>query len=308
MNARPNDAEQTAAPFSNDVAEQTAAPSPVAAVAVDAITVDIDDGAVTPDVGDRSTGWQASLLLDPEARAVTVWTRVGAGSPEAVTHKRVLTVHLPPAASGKSVREIATANLGCIEAIFALYQGAEWDGQHHVGRWGGGDGGRELEGLLDALRADLADVACHWPASAWLEPDWNESKRAVQDALLADSDLDALAAEWVHKGRDQDAVVEVGEVREQIDAMVGELRGEGDEAVYVVRGADASALGDDDELPDARTFGEAWKVVEATGAIDAVMKARALDGAGAAAELERLIEVWDEDYLAGLLRHLGRTA
>lgn len=267
------------------------------------IKVDIDDGQVGPDC----SGARACLLLDPEGRDVTVWYGVGPGCPEAVWHRRMLTVALNPKAEGENVRAIVEAHLDTVAAIFDLYEGQAWDGSNHVGTWGGDENGVGLDLLTSELEEALAEAATYWDASEWLAPAWYEVKAAVREALVAGRGLDDLAAEWARDGANDGALVHAADIRSNFDKAAEELRAEGDEAIYVVRGAGAATLGDTEELPDARAFGETWRCVEATNGLDAVLKARALDGADASAELDRLLGAWDEDYVARLAAHLGRS-
>ncbi len=152
-------------------------------------------------------------------------------------------------------------------------------------------------------------MACYADAAEYLAQAWSEVKRDVRAAVLAGRDLGDLAAEYVRECAAAGALLDASDVRKTFDHAVNEMRGdEDDEDVWVVRlGAEASAktLGSCD-LPEAKAFGETWRVVEANSEVDAVLKARALDGAGSVEALATILVAWVEEKVAPLAAHLGR--
>jgi hypothetical protein len=273
-----------------------------AAPAFAPIDLDIDDGQVG---NDESTA-RAGLLLDPEGRAVILWWGVRSSVPADVLAHRYLLANVDPKAEGESVRKIVGANLCAIAAIFDLYRGQEQEGSNHVGRWAGEEG--ELEGLVGALERELAKAETYRDAADWLAPVWSEVTRAVRAALLSGRDLDDLAAEWARDGANRGTLVHASDVKEAFDRAAWRLR-QGHEDVYVVcLGAEskASPLDEAGELPEAKTFGESWRVVEADSEVDAVLKAFEIDGASAEVQLVKVLATWDETYVAPLAAHLGR--
>jgi hypothetical protein len=266
------------------------------------IDLDIGDGQV----GNDESVARAGLLLDPEGRAVILWWGVRASVPADVSDRRLLLANVNPKAEGESVRTIVGANLRAIAAIFDLYRGHEREGSNDVGRWAGEAG--ELEGLVEDLERELAKAEIYRDAGDWLAPVWSEVTIAVRAALLSGRDLNDLAAEWARDGANAGTLVHASDVREAFDRAAGRLR-EGREDVYVVwLGAEpkASPLDEAGELPEAKAFGETWRVVEADSEVDAMIKARELDGASAEVELVKVLATWDEDYVAPLAAHLGR--
>lgn len=266
------------------------------------IGLDIDDGQVG---NDESTA-RAGLLLDPVGRAVILWWGVRSSVPADVSSHRALLANVNPRAEGKSVRKIVGANLCAIAAIFDLYRGQEQQGSNHVGRWAGEEG--ELEGLVEALERELAKAKTYQDAGDWLAPVWGEVTSAVRAALLSGRDLDDLAAEWARDGASGGTLVHASDVKEAFDRATWQLR-DGHEDVYVVclrAEPKASPLDEAGELPEAKAFGETWRVVEADSEVDAVLKAREVGNTGAEVELVKVLATWDEDYVAPLAAHLGR--
>ena len=129
-------------------------------------------------------GHKTDIYLDPEKKAV--YTFVGSNSsPMAAFHNidlRLLTVHNGSIAS--SVQAAIESVSENIDSVLALYLGAEWNGNNHVGQWG--------EGLCDELeclqeKLNLTPLACYWDASEWFGPvvddlkaEWEAGKTAEQ--------------------------------------------------------------------------------------------------------------------------------
>lgn len=141
----------------------------------------------------RHIGEHAAVLICPEDRSVSVYRAIGSGVPALVWHRRAQLVAVSPDASLEAVEEALRSN-GLVEQIVALYDGKEWDGSNHVGRWGGADG--ELLALLDELQQELRDLPRYVDADEWLAP--------------VSSDLAEYVAERVRKGaRPADAIADV---------------------------------------------------------------------------------------------------
>lgn len=201
------------------------------------IAIRIDDGPLTPDFDGRSRGWKAILVLDPEDRDVTVFTCIGSGTPMSVWHNRALGVAVNEAAAGESVRAILEDHRNQIDAIFATYQGTRWDGSAHVGQWSTDESNvPEYALLLEALELALESASAYWSAGDWLGGDWSGCKRELANAMAEAGDdedrdavLDRVAAQWVEEGKSNDALLDLADVRRQIDRMVEQLDKETDE-------------------------------------------------------------------------------
>jgi hypothetical protein len=89
------------------------------------------------DCGAGDTQWRYGLYLDPEARRIGHWEMYGSGTPERVWHGRAVIADLPFGAVGESVEEIVRSDelRDLVAALFALYEGSEWNGSNHIGRW-----------------------------------------------------------------------------------------------------------------------------------------------------------------------------
>ena len=282
------------------------------------VAINIDAGRVGP----KDSGARALLLLDPEARDVTTWWAIGSGVPQHVYSRRWIAISIDTAADGVSLREAVEAKADAVDELFSLYRGTRWDGQNQVGAWGcEGQCTSEYEAcstcervaeLRDLIEEAAGAVACYADASEYLGQAWSEVKRDVRAALLSGRDLDGLAASYASECADQGTLLDKSDVRASFDHAAEELRGHADdEDLHVVRlGKEPTATAlcelTDGELPDADGFGERWCVVEANNAFDAILRARALDGAGREAALAAALGQWDDEYVAPLVAHLGR--
>jgi hypothetical protein len=277
------------------------------------VAVAIDDGPVTPDADGRNRGWRASLVLDPAERRVTLFTCIGSGVPADVWHNRALAIAVDTSASGEAVRAILEGDDA--QAILAdlcdMYEGDTWDGHNHVGSWPCDETGMaDYVGPLASLEAMIAEAPCYQSAADWCSPAWSECKREVEAAILGAKDaaaeeaaLAALVDKWATDARDNGALIDANDLRKQLDAMAEELRGDGEEDVYVVHAGgdmvDTNALDTwdlDRLLSDIAGLGETWALVEATSELDATVKARTLraqGGAAVVAEARRLAGEWN---------------
>ena len=290
------------------------------------VAIAIDDGPVTPDADGRNRGWRASLILDPTERRVTLFTRIGSGTPVDVWHNRALSLSVDAAADGAAVRAILEGEdaQATLAGLCDMYEGDEWDGHNRVGRWPSTDGIEDHVGPVASLEALVAEAPCYSSAADWCSPAWGECKREVEAAILAAKDdaaeeaaLAALADEWATDARDNGALIDATDLRGQVNAMAEELAGDlsGDETLYVVEGARVDALCDcdlDTVLADVAHLGETWCLIEATSEIRAARKARTLraqGGAACVAEVRRLGDEWvctmgERDGVAALVAAL----
>jgi len=205
------------------------------------IDIDIDDGPVTPDHDGRGRGWQAILILDPEAREVTVHAAIGGAVPAPLWHGRWLSVSLKAAASGEHLRDLLKGEeaMGILNDIFDCYEGSRWDGHNHVGVWKCEVHDETEHGtvktwphhaMTEALQRMVEDVPCFWSAADWLEPAWSECKREVQKIIEKtdegpdrDDAISVLVDEWITDASTNDALIDADDLRKQIGAMVQEL-------------------------------------------------------------------------------------
>jgi hypothetical protein len=271
------------------------------------VTVAIDDGPVTPDADGRSRGWRATVIVSPTERRASLFTAIGSGVPADVWHNRVLSLAVNTAASGEAVRAILEDDAA--QAILAdlcdQYEGDRWDGHNHVGRWPcDEDGTPDYLSLIMRLEAMIAEAPCYQSAADWCSPAWSECKREVEAAILGAKDADAeeaalaaLVDKWATDARDNGALIDAADLREQVDAMADES---GDADVYVVDIIDGTPRCDtldtvdlDADVEDMANLGETWALVEAASEVDAWRKARALFAqSGVVAEARRLAGEW----------------
>lgn len=287
------------------------------------ITIDIEDGPVTPDFDGRSRGWQASIVVDPEERSVFLYTCIGGGVPASVWHNLQYQIGINVAASGESVRELLESDEGqsLLDQLIDCYQGSKWNGS-----WGRDeDGFLACDGVTEKLSQLLEQAETYWSASDWLACDWSGCKSEVTKIIMsATSDegervaLGEHAEMLVDTGRSDGSLLDIDDVGEQIELLVSEVeQDDEDDTFWVVTGpartgepADAHKLAETDmasAIADLKNLGETWWVVEAATPIKAWRAARKLRTGGAGSgrdELLRLESEWRDDNLAALVAAL----
>ena len=212
----------------------TTTTAPVAtAAAFEPVTISVDDGPVTPEASGHSTGWRASLILNPETRNVYLFTSIGSGTPIDVWHNRALSFSVDACASGEHVRELLEGDdmQEALATIIDSYEGDTWDGHNNVGSWSG-----EADDEIQQVTTALESVTTYSNASDWLSPAWSESRNDVADALAeADTEeereaaLDALAEGWAAAGESDGVLVDKDDLRRCIDQMAEEVAADGDD-------------------------------------------------------------------------------
>jgi hypothetical protein len=162
------------------------------------------------DCGAGDTQWRYGLYLDPEARRIGHWEMYGSGTPERVWHGRAVIADLPFGAVGESVEEIVRSDelRDLVAALFALYEGSEWNGSNHIGRWQRDDdeycdAKHELTERIEKL---FEHVATYWSASEWLSQVWSQSEADSIRARMQDGEtLEEIAEDMVSDARINDA-------------------------------------------------------------------------------------------------------
>jgi hypothetical protein len=112
---------------------------------------------------------------------VFVWGNVGAGTPERAWHNRWFCLgSVNASAVPDSIEAVLRAHESEILEIAESYQGAEWGGNNHVGKWGCDDA--EYSGV----RAALKTVDTYCDASDWFSP------VTLHEIVTDDSGIDAI--------------------------------------------------------------------------------------------------------------------
>lgn len=75
------------------------------------------------------------LILDPERGELYTWSSVGPGYPEITWYGRAKSWNLPAGYDPSGLSAWVEGNLDLFARLAACYQGAEWDGSNHKGRW-----------------------------------------------------------------------------------------------------------------------------------------------------------------------------
>lgn len=152
--------------------------------------------------GSSDTQWRYGLYLDPEARRVGHWEMYGSGTPERVWNSRAVIADLPFGAVGEQVEEIVRSDelRDLVAALFDLYEGSEWNGSNHIGRWTQQDEYCDVkQELIEKIEGLFEHVATYWSASEWMSQVWGQSEADSVRARLQDSEtLEEIAADMVN--------------------------------------------------------------------------------------------------------------
>lgn len=128
------------------------------------------------DVGGWPTisGSKATLYIDPEGPRVYTFGYVGNASwPMAAHHRIHISLgSVPLSTVPNSLKEWLEAHTDEIEALIAEYQGSEWNGSNHIGKWS--DESDELHTALDQQLQEAFnqnEIQTYWDASDWYAGD-----------------------------------------------------------------------------------------------------------------------------------------
>lgn len=188
------------------------------------ITFDLHSGPTTPDFDGGSRGYSARVILDPERRRVFLTADIGPAMPAPLYHERWVSLHVNPAAAEEIVAERLQGQTETIQEIFALYEGAEWDGHNLKGQWSAPD---ERNALLEQLERSLDDVPCYWAARDWL---YNDARTLAQEALRAfkkgPEAMEEYIRELVAQAKTDDCLLDPSDVARTLDKFMGDLKRE----------------------------------------------------------------------------------
>lgn len=290
------------------------------------VEIALEDGPATP-AATSGDDWQASIVIDSEDRRVTLFRKLGPGWPVRVFNSIDLALSIPATVSLSHLRELLEGEQAqaCLIRIVDSFEGCSWTGHATQGDWATDDEGspvyaEELTSLGDLI--EQAGLPCYSSAGQWLEPCWSEVREQVRKALYLAPEtaqegaaLDRLAAQLVKEGEDAGALVEVSDVRRQLQSMAEALDSNDDDddlkTLYLVTAGQGDQPPTSEEWDEEEPEGEAgrdWWLVEAWTPLGAVRQARDLVAPGAAAsEVLALDGVWDCQGLQRLARKLRRS-
>ena len=119
------------------------------------------------------SGTRVTLYADPENNRVYTFGVVGSGTPMLAFHGRQMRIgNVPVDIVPESLESWVEDHEEQITALMAEYQGCEWDGSNHVGRWS-----EEASGMAFAIDQALQDdilynhVQLYWDADEWFDGD-----------------------------------------------------------------------------------------------------------------------------------------
>lgn len=134
-----------------------------------------------------------------EGPLVCVFGAIGSGVPERAYHQRWHYIgKVSPDAVSESVEATLRRCEGAMLALDATYQGKEWDGHNHVGRWLEDE---RLERELLDIREALSEVSTYWAASDYFAPLGDVDSRMRELATL-DSLDEVVEREMKNTGYD----------------------------------------------------------------------------------------------------------
>jgi hypothetical protein len=163
------------------------------------------------------SGTRVVIALDPEDRRVYDYYVIGSGAPEAVWHRRHMSLaSVPVDTVADSLQEWLEMDeqRKTIEAIIEGYEGTHWTGSNHVGRWSeeAEDAAQEFE---EACRSAISqnEIAQYVDAREWL---WN--CLTVSDVLneIEDDDLDTYVETQVEEAKGEGVYLDEDVLRKTI--------------------------------------------------------------------------------------------
>lgn len=170
------------------------------------------------------SGTTTALYLIPSEESysgdieICLWHCVGPGQPMYAYHGRWLYLGSP---GTECVPEALIERLSHYEDKFReldeAYQGTEWDGHNHIGKWD--NIAEDVSQLLD-----LEGVAMFWDAADWLGADWS----AVDSDLETCQSIEQLAQDYANEAQgDGEAVLDTdyleNVLRHRRDSLIEEL-------------------------------------------------------------------------------------
>lgn len=168
-------------------------------------------------------GESASLVFSPEDRSVTLFRRIGSGTPMGVWHGRARTLCLQPSMRLEDVEAyLKEGHLDEIEDLFALYEGKEWDGHNHIGSWSDADKACEILDSIDQSLHRSDNIGRYWEASDYLAG----GKAGVMHALASllregkslDEAIEARVEVEVDQASGNGVILDEDEVRKALQA------------------------------------------------------------------------------------------
>lgn len=187
-------------------------------------------------------GTTTALYLIPseESRSgdieICLWCCVGPGQPMYAYHGRWLYLGSP---GTECVPESLIERLSQYEDKFReideAYQGTEWDGHNHIGKWD--DIAEDVNQLLD-----FESVAMFWDAADWLGADWSR----VEADLETCQSIEQLAQDYAEEAQG-DAVLDTDDLenvlRQRRDSLIEELESKVAEILEWDEDVDVEELG-----------------------------------------------------------------
>lgn len=167
------------------------------------------------------SGTQVTLYVDPENRRVYTFSNVGNGEPMTAFHGRRMGVgQVPTDTVPASLQGWVESQEGLFSALMDEYQGHEFNGTDHKGRWS--ERGVELaqsldEALQDALRNEA--IQSYWDAEEWFSND----PGSVIDAAIAVGSIEEAVENEIENAKMNGAVLDRDDVEQALRTL---LRGE----------------------------------------------------------------------------------
>lgn len=166
---------------------------------------------ITTDIGGWPTcsGASVSLYLVPAEEAadgiprVYSFGRVGSGTPMLAWNRRHLGLG---SVDAESLEKWILARADELVELSDAYQGSEWDGNNHVGRWGFPSDEDPSQHFSDELDRALqgGEIGTYWDAGDWLSP---AGTSAYLDRISGPEDIERVAAEEVEEARNGGALI-----------------------------------------------------------------------------------------------------
>lgn len=201
-----------------------------------------------------SGGWLALKVLPTDGGAVVSLTGgVGAGQDYDAYHGRAVTFALPTTVIPASLRAWVDDHADAIETLADCYEGAEWNGQNHVGSWDDEDG--ETRTWFGELLARALDGTIH---QRWSAVDY------LQDGLDVDEIVEASALYlWVQA--EVQHALESGQVVEADDlraCAVDALEDKAEDLRQALQEMGPEETDEEDDADDRRELADELAAIE----------------------------------------------
>lgn len=135
---------------------------------------------------DFSGQWKTNIYLDPEAKNIYPFTNTNCIPGTAYHNIDQFILTVSPSAIAASVYDYLIEIEEELQAIIEEYQGSEWNGNNHVGRWS--EEGMNLKAALSMNHHP--EIASYWDAGDWFEPVTGELKTAWEEGKTAEEIID----------------------------------------------------------------------------------------------------------------------